>query len=144
MSLTFSKLTLKLRISQKLPLFIVGVALVTALAIGTANYMSAAKEMETAANDKLLALMEARRQALSDYLASIEQDIRFQATNPYVYEALTAYKAAWGELGENQTQILQQAYIEDNPHPTGQKENLDKADDGSTYSAAHGRFHPWF
>ena len=36
MKLTFSKPTLKLRISQKLPLFIVGVAMVTALAIGIA------------------------------------------------------------------------------------------------------------
>ena len=75
MSLTFSKLTLKLRISQKLPLFIVGVALVTALAIGTANDMSTAKEMETTANDKLQALMVSRRQALSDYLSTIEQDM---------------------------------------------------------------------
>ncbi len=76
MSLTFSKLTLKLRISQKLPLFIGGVALVIALAIGTANDMSTAKETETAANDKLQALMESRRQALSDYLSTIEQDMR--------------------------------------------------------------------
>ncbi len=76
MSLTFSKLTLKLRISQKLPLFIGGVALVIALAIGTANDMSTAKEMETAANDKLQALMVSRRQALSDYLSTIEQDMR--------------------------------------------------------------------
>ena len=76
MSLTFSILTLKLRISQKLPLFIVGVALVTALAIGTASDMSSAKETETAANDKLQALMESRRQALSDYLSTIEQDMR--------------------------------------------------------------------
>ena len=45
MNLTFSKLTPTFRISQKLPLFIVGVSLVTALVIGTANYMIAAKEI---------------------------------------------------------------------------------------------------
>ena len=144
MSLTSSKLALTLRISHKLPLFIVGAALVTALAIGTGNYMTAAREMEAAANEKLVALMESRRQALSDYLASIEQDMRFQATNPYVYEALTAYQAAWAELGGDQSKTLQRLYIEDNPHPTGQKENLDKADDGSSYSQAHGSYHPWF
>ncbi len=142
MSLTFSKFTLKLRISQKLPLFIVGAALVTALAIGIANYMSAAKEMEVAADEKLLALMESRRQALSDYLGSIEQDMRFQATNPYVYEALTAYQAAWAELGGDQSKTLKRLYIDENPHPTGQKENLDMAPDGSTYSQAHGSYHP--
>ncbi len=144
MSLLNSKSTFKLRISHKLPLFIVGAALVTALAIGIANYMSAAKEMEAAANEKLSALMESRRQALSDYLGSIEQDMRYQATNPYVYEALTAYKAAWAELGEDQGKTLQRLYSDGNPHPTGQKENLDKADDGSSYSRAHGSYHPWF
>ena len=99
MSLLLSKSTFKLRISHKLPLFIVGAALVTALAIGIANYMSAAKEVEAAANEKLSALMESRRQALTDYLGSIEQDMRYTATNPYVYEALAAYQAAWAELG---------------------------------------------
>jgi methyl-accepting chemotaxis protein len=144
MSLLLSKSTFKLRISHKLPLFIVGAALVTALAIGIANYMSAAKEVEAAANEKLLALMESRRQALTNYLGSIEQDMRYTATSPYVYEALIAYQAAWAELGFQQTQTLQRLYIDDNPNPTGQKENLDMAPDGSTYSQVHGSYHPWF
>jgi len=32
----------------------------------------------------------------------------------------------------------------ENPHPTGQKENLDAADDDSTYSDVHALYHPWF
>jgi uncharacterized protein (DUF2235 family) len=111
-----------------------------ALAIGIANYMSAAREMEAAADEKLVALMESRRQALSDCLGSIEQDMRFQATNPYVHEALIAYEAAWAELGFDQSKTLQRLYIDDNPNPTGRKENLDMADDGSTYSQVHGSY----
>jgi len=38
---------------------------------------------------------------------------------------------------------LQRLYIEENPHPTGSKENLDAASDGSAYSQAHARYHPW-
>ncbi len=138
------RFNLKLRISHKLPAFIAGAALVTGLAIGVANYVNAAKEVETGAMTKLEALMEGRRSALTDYLATIEQDLRFQASNPTVIEALASFKAAWAEVGGNPTKELQRLYIDENPHPTGQKENLDLADDGSTYSSVHGRYHPWF
>jgi methyl-accepting chemotaxis protein len=37
---------------------------------------------------------------------------------------------------------LQQAYIADNPHPLGEKENLDHAPDLSDYGRTHARYHP--
>jgi len=37
---------------------------------------------------------------------------------------------------------LQQAYIADNPHPLGEKENLDRAPDPSDYARTHARYHP--
>ena len=39
---------------------------------------------------------------------------------------------------------LQYWYLANNPHPTGQKDRLLKADDGSAYSTVHARFHPMF
>lgn len=39
---------------------------------------------------------------------------------------------------------LQKAYIEDNPHPTGKKEQLDAADDGTFYNVTQRKYHPWF
>jgi methyl-accepting chemotaxis protein len=131
------------RISVKLPIFIAGAALITGLAIGVANYINAAKEVRTGAETKLLALMESRRSGLTTYLASIEQDLRFQAANPTVIEALESFKFGWGELSQGATKALQRLYIADNPHPTGQKENLDFAEDGSPYSEAHKKYHPW-
>jgi methyl-accepting chemotaxis protein len=47
-------------------------------------------------------------------------------------------------MGEGQTATLQRLYIDDNPNPTGSKENLDFAPDGSVYSTIHAQFHPWF
>ena len=38
--------------------------------------------------------------------------------------------------------IAQYRYIADNPNPLGSKEELDFAPDGSTYAAAHDRYHP--
>jgi methyl-accepting chemotaxis protein len=40
------------------------------------------------------------------------------------------------------TTILQHFYIAANPNPTGQKDNLNMANDGSTYSKWHGKYHP--
>ncbi len=37
---------------------------------------------------------------------------------------------------------LQEEYIAENPHPTGEKALLDDADDGSDYSAVHRSYHP--
>ena len=40
--------------------------------------------------------------------------------------------------------ILQNLYIAANPHPVGKKQKLVAASDGSAYSKAHGRYHPFF
>ncbi len=40
------------------------------------------------------------------------------------------------------TQILQSLYISENSHPIGEKEKLNAASDGSTYSELHEQYHP--
>ena len=42
------------------------------------------------------------------------------------------------------SRALQQLYITDNPNPIGKKEALDAAPDGSAYSQAHAKYHPYF
>lgn len=42
-----------------------------------------------------------------------------------------------------QTLAAQYAYIAGNPNPLGKKNDLDQANDGSAYSAAHARIHPY-
>ena len=133
-----------LKISQKLPLMIVASALISCVAVGTLSYVISANALHASAENKLSALLDARRQALTDYLASIRQDMLFQANNPAVREALKDFSLAWTMLGDNPTAQLQKLYIEDNPYPTGEKENLDRAGDSSEYSDIHGQYHPWF
>ena len=133
-----------IRIAQKLPLAITAAVVVSILTIGLINYFRTAGEINNGASDKLSALMEVRRSALSDYLETIRQDLRFQSTNPVVLEALEAFGVGWAEIGDDASATLQRLYIADNPHPTGEKENLDAATDGSTYSYVHARYHPWF
>ncbi len=133
-----------LKISQKLPLIIISAAVTLALGIGGANYWQAKEATFAEIGDRLSAVQETRATELSAYLASIEQDIRFTATNPTVHAAVTDFSNAWRMIPGNHTETLQRLYIEDNPHPTGQKENLDAANDGSLYSDYHAAYHPWF
>ncbi|MCZ6820849.1 MAG: hypothetical protein O7G31_15375, partial [Calditrichaeota bacterium] len=122
----------RMTVARKIPSFAVFSSLVLAMALGIIIYSSSSSKLYEAAQSKLVAVREARKTTLADYLKTIDQDLAFQRTNPAVRKALLAFSAAWQELGENQTTTLQRLYIEDNPHPTGKKENLDKAKDDST------------
>ena len=135
-----------LKISQKLPLLIVGLAVLAAAVTGFITVNKAQSDLIHAAEEKLVALQASRINALSNYLSSIEQDLSSLSKNAYVREALLDFMNGWNELGfqGNQEKILKRLYITDNPNPTGSKEELDYAKDGSVYSKVHAEYHPWF
>jgi len=134
----------KMSIAKKLPLLIVGSGGIVAVCVGVAAYMSAAGSLEREAKVRLTALISAQKTSLDHYLESIHQDLRITASNATTREALKAFSKGWRDIEGNTEETLQRLYIEDNPHPTGQKENLDAADDNSFYSKTHKRYHPWF
>ena len=140
MNLRFSDL----KIAHRIPVIIVGAAITLAAGIGISNNWQASDAARTASEEKLVSVLEAKRFALSGYLDSIAADIRFTATNPAVRDAMTAFAYAWNELSGDKMSELQRHYIEENPHETGMKDELDAASDGSTYSAVHAQYHPWF
>lgn len=133
----------ELKISQKLPLIVVGAGLLTALGVGIASYFSAASSLSTATNERFVAALNDRKASFETYLGSIEQDLRFMSTNPLVRDAVTQFSQGWRILNNNQRQTLQDLYITSNPNPTGEKHLLDGASDGSYYTILHKRYHPW-
>ena len=133
-----------LRISQKLPLIIVGSTLALAISLGYASFRTASKDAVASANERLTAILEDRKAALNFYLSSIEQDMQSVSASPFTHDALSAFRDAWNVMGGDQKAALQGAYITDNPHPTGQKENLDRAGDNTSYNTTHAQYHPWF
>jgi methyl-accepting chemotaxis protein len=134
----------RLGIGAKLTGLVVVATLVSIAVIGASSYLTASFELHKGADEKILALSESRKSAIADYLASIRQDIQTTATNGMTREAMKEFSASWNALGGDAMQNLQKAYITGNPNPTGKKEVLDFATDGSTYSAFHRKFHPWF
>jgi len=135
-----------IKISRKLPVIIVLCAIISAVIIGTISYIEASKALIHSDEAKLSAIRETRKTQLSDYLGSVEEDLISVASNPYTLEALNAYEDGWKALGFDggQTQTLQKLYITENPNKSGKREKLDYASDGSLYSQAHAKYHPWF
>lgn len=86
----------------------------------------------------------ARTSELKNYLDSIAEDLALVAENPISAEAIGAFTQAWTEIEGSPKSVLQTLYITSNPNPQGEKENLTDAGDGSSYSAVHARYHPWF
>ncbi len=134
------------KLSVKLPVTIVSFSMLAGIAVGVQAYMRAASQYEAVALENLSVRAESTKDELTSYLESIEKDIHFNAVNPFVEDALRDFTYAWKALensGQNPTVYLQDEYIEKNPNPTGEKEKLDYAKDGSLYSLAHKRYHPW-
>ncbi|MEQ9126197.1 MAG: methyl-accepting chemotaxis protein, partial [Alphaproteobacteria bacterium] len=106
--------------------------------------MRASDALRLDAKNQLSTVAVSRSDALADYLASIEQDLNVVAESPTTLEALRAFSKAFPEVAANPEAALQKLYIEQSPYPVGEKHRLDAAEDGSAYSDAHRRYHPWF
>ncbi len=135
---------LQLPLSKKLPLIISSMAACAAIAAGIVAFYQGSNAVRTATEEKLSAVLDDRASSLESWYRAIEGDLIVQSENPLVHEALYDFKTAWGELGPSAGEQLQRLYIEDNPHPTGSKDELDFADDGTSYALAHQSYHPYF
>lgn len=74
------------------------------------------------------------------YLEDVEHDLHMWSTLPVTRQALTQFTAAWQEL-DRPSDYLTHHYIDNNPNPIGQRDRLDAARDGSSYTNAHRNFH---
>jgi methyl-accepting chemotaxis protein len=132
-----------IKLSVKLPAFVLLVSFALIAIIGYESYRNS-REVILAQQENILSTVNKQRKfQLSNYFNSIQKDLNFTSKNPEVYYALESFKSGWQSLPDNKKEYLQKHYINDNPFPTGSKEELDKADDGSLYSEYHGDYHPW-
>lgn len=138
----FAKIT-SLPIATKIPMIIAVIAMVAVSTTGLFSYLRADSSLRLEVSQKLEAVLDARKLALEVWFKAIEGDIDVQSKNPMVRDALRGFSSAWGQILGDPKTTLQRIYIDENPHPTGQKENLDAGKDGSRYSALHAKYHPY-
>jgi hypothetical protein len=95
-----------------------------------------------AAKDELLLLMTLRKSTLTQYRSTVRAEVTFWSLDRKIRQALVDLSEAWQQLGDDAGAILGPLYIEENPHPPGEKRLLVSAGDGSVYSAVHASLHP--
>jgi len=133
-----------LGMTGKVSAIVVSAVFLACITVGVPSYFAAKKQLLHEEEVKLTALNETRVEAITDYLASIVQDIQTVRVSEQTHAALREFTQAWSNIDGNPTEYLQKQYITANPNPLGEKEKLDFAADGSEYSAVHKKHHPFF
>ncbi|MEO0962815.1 MAG: methyl-accepting chemotaxis protein, partial [Pseudomonadota bacterium] len=133
-----------MKLSHKLPAVIIGLAATAALVTSVLGFFGARLALDHAIEKELMVISTDRAHAVETYLQSIDEEIKFLASNDMIADAVISFTDGWNSLQGQQTSTLQKHYITDNPNPIGSKEVLDQARDGSLYSDYHGYYHPWF
>lgn len=138
---------INLRLSQKVPALVVMSAIIVSIGIGLAGYISSTYSIHELARQRLLASAENGVEKITDYLHTIERQLELVSEHPGTVEAVVAFAKVWKDQEvENSSpeKLLQTAYIDNNPHPIGQKEKLDRGVSFTAYDDLHARYHPWF
>ncbi len=130
-------------IARKLPLALLGSALLVSLGVGTASYLIGSQALRTSAETNLTTLASERAAAVSTYLKSVEDDLVATSRSEASIQALRDFGGAWLQFKVDPTAEVRKLFVDDNPN----KDNLAALDTlGTTggYDVTHTRFHPGF
>ncbi|MFS2009345.1 methyl-accepting chemotaxis protein [Azospirillum sp. CT11-132] len=135
----------RLLLRHKIPGAVVGSAVLTALLLGSFAYSAATDRLRTAAQDKLVALADARAASVQSYLEGLEGDIVLTANTRSMRDAAVALGNGWrveADRGDPGT-LLRKRYVDDNPNPPAERYKLEKPDMNTMYDMAHLRLQSW-
>ena len=134
----------RMKLAWKMPIQIAVPTVLIVLAVSMASYWQATRALEERREQAFTYVLDGRINALKDWLARIETDILILSESRSVQEGIPALRQGWDVLSDTPGADLRQLYIADNPNPTGEKDLLNDAGDGSLWSQEHVRFHEVF
>ena len=130
-------------IARKLPLALLGSALLVSLGVGLASYLIGSQALRSAAETNLMTLSTERAAAVSTYLKAVEDDLVATSRSEATVQALCDFGGAWLQFKVDPTAEVRKLYVDDNPD----KDNLAALDTlGTTgaFDVTHTRFHPGY
>jgi len=134
----------QMRLAVKLPFIIVSLGATIAAVIALTSYFNARSIMLEEIERKFAATLHSKALELESLFEDSDKSLMSEAANPTTQSAINSFSLAWRTIGEGQTQILQQAYIHDNPNLAGQKDALTAVGDGSQYDLVHAKYHEYY
>lgn len=133
-----------LRISQTLPIAIVGAALIAAVGVGVTSLQIANTSLSHASEEKLLALTDNRGTQIRGFFGALSAQVKNYAHRATTISAIIDFSRTYQQFGGNASSVLRRSYITDNPNPTGEKHLMDSARTNTPYDVVHAQHHPYF
>lgn len=134
----------KLNIKSKLLILTTGLSIATALSLMIIVYKSVSSEVRMAADQRLSAIAESKKNEIDIYLGNISKELSIFSKNPFVSQSILEFSTAWSDLPEDRAARLADAYHGSNPHPDGERSQLDQAEGNGLYDTVHAKYHPWY
>jgi methyl-accepting chemotaxis protein len=133
-----------LTIRQKLPLLIAALTLACVAALMLASARLTQASQTEFAEQQIMATTQERATQLTQWLANTNGALLTMASGKQTVDALYTLSSAFKDLKDQAKTVLQAAYIDSNPNPSGARHLLDRADGSAFYHAEHGKFHKTF
>ncbi|WP_459104037.1 methyl-accepting chemotaxis protein [Devosia sp. A369] len=140
----------QLKIAQKLPLALVGSALLVSAGVGLASYLIGSATVEQLSRRQIETVATQTSNELGSYLEGIAKDLSITAATESTQTILRDLNITWGQfstgsLASDPVAALQTAYIANNPDQA-QRDLLDvsTADKRTNYDFTHSKIHPAF
>ncbi|WP_375599146.1 methyl-accepting chemotaxis protein [Devosia sp. Naph2] len=138
----------QLRIAQKLPLALVGSALVVSAGVGIASYLIGLGTVQEQREQSMQASLNTAAALVSDYYTSAEVDLRLFVQRSDTVTAMQNMTRSLDELRmglkERAAAQLQKAYVTDSPNPEDRAAVDSVGIMGASYDPVHKRYHPGF
>ncbi len=131
---------------HKVPIALVASAVLTALSLGTLVYVDASERLQDAAQNKLLALADARETSVHTYLENLSSDVILTANTRSLKDAVVALSSGWQleqERSGNAGAALRARYCDNNPFPPNERFRFSILNTGTLYDTAHARLQDW-
>jgi methyl-accepting chemotaxis protein len=136
-------LKLSMPIARKLPLALLGSALLVSVGVGLASYLIGSEALRSSAETNLATLASERASQVSTYLKSVEDDLVATSRSEATVQALRDFAGAWLQFKVDPTAEVRKLYVDDNPN----KDDLSALETlGTTgaYDVPHTRAHKGF
>ena len=137
---------IQLKLAFKLPAMVVAIALVTGASLALAAYVVSSSIVNSQAEQRLTAAAANARSALDAYLNEVAEDLTLFAGRAEIAADIDLFSGAMRSLrGQGDpTELLQDAYITQNPNPPGERLKLDTSDKLPVYDLHHRNLHADF
>ncbi len=129
----------KPKIAHKLPLVMLGSALVVGVGIGLAAYVIGLRTVDQQRAARMEASVQSGIHRVRDYFDNLIVEITLAAARPDTVAQIATLTQALARAG---AAAVRAAFTADNPYPVGERDRLDGAGVAGAYGAAHAAVHP--